>query len=760
MVSPPVKKKRKGLRIFLWILLSLLLLGGGLFAWFQFGDYSKRDPFTVIPDDAVFIIETNNLTEGWKTLSDSRMWRHMMGTKFFADINSDALSMDSLIRGNKTMDMLFSGRRLMISAHMTRPDDYDFLFAVDMKKASKVTWLKDYIGDLVGNFGFEMNRRDFLGTEIIMLEDLSSPDVLSISFIDNVLVCSYTPSLVEKSIQQKDAGYWEKNEPFRAVTGELDDETLFTFYLNYRQLYAYLRCYMDDPGESMLALGSILSYTALNVNFEDERLRFDGYTGVVTTEPSYLNAMRKVKPGPMKALSVVPGRTALYVAMCFDDFNEFYENLRKEFDAEDTTRAQNYDKTIRKAEKFLKVNLEQDFFGWIGNEIALVKMEPSSNAREEDVLVTLHAKDIEAAKAGLNHITSQVRKKTIGLVKFKDTEYKNYTIQYLGFSGLLKMFFGKMFSKIEKPYFTFIEDFVVMSNSPSLLMDVIDDYTMGRTLARDETFMEFTGDFDKTSNVSIFVQLPKLYQHLYYYSKGEKRKGIRDNKDVILGFDLLGFQLKSNDEMFKTTFIANFDEDAVFNDELERIELAAEELFVSEIDTGLFRLKAEDLEGLPDGAARIPYPESEKLRFEGRILNGKPDGLWRIYYESGKMAGAVNYLNGMADGEAMYYYDNDQQTTRAEVTYVEDLIDGVYREFYENGMRKASVAYKQGKPHGEAEFYYDSGIPKIEGRYEEGLKTGKWVHFTETGDVMDKEKWKREKKVRTGATEKQRNMAN
>ena len=172
------------------------------------------------------------------------------------------------------------------------------------------------------------------------------------------------------------------------------------------------------------------------------------------------------------------------------------------------------------------------------------------------------------------------------------------------------------------------------------------------------------------------------------------------------------------------------------------------------------RLKAEDLEGLPDGAARIPYPESEKLRFEGRILNGKPDGLWRIFYDSGKMAGAVNYLNGMADGEAMYYSDNDQQTTRAEVTYVEDLIDGVYREFYENGMRKASVAYKQGKPHGEAEFYYDSGIPKIEGRYEEGLKTGKWVHFTETGDVMDKEKWKREKKARTGATEKQRNMAN
>ncbi len=746
VVNPPLKKKRKSLKILLWTMLALLLMGGGLWAWLHFGDFDKRDPFTVIPDDAIFVIETSNLTEGWKTLSDSRMWRHMMGTKFFSDIDQDAMSLDSLIKGNKTMDMLFSGRKLLISAHMIKPDDYDFLFAVDMKKASKVTWLKDYIGDLVSSFGFEMRTRDFQGTEITMLEDLTSPDVLSLAFIDNVLVCSYAPALVEKSIQQKDSAYWEKNESFRAVASELDDETLFTFYLNYKQLYSYLTCYMDDPGESMLALGSILSHTALNINFEEERLRFNGYTGVVTSEPSYFNALRNVKPGPMKALSVVSNRAALYVAICFDDFNEFYENLRTEFDAEDTTRAKNYDKTIRKAEKFLKVNLEEDFFGWIGNEITFVKMEPSSNAREEDVVVTIHARDINAATAGLHHITSQVRKKTAGLVKFKDTEYKNFTIQYLGFSGLLKMFFGPMFNKIERPYFTFVEDFVVMSNSPSLLMDIIDDYTMGRTLARDEAFMEFIGDFDKTSNVSAFVQLPKIYQHLYYYSKGDKRKGIRDNKDVILGFDLLGFQLSSDDEMFKTTFIANFDEDAVYNDELERIELAAEELFVADIDTGIFRIKTEMLEGLPDGVTRITYPESDKIRFEGRLLNGKPEGLWRVFYESGKIAGAVNYVNGLAAGEALYYYDNEQQTTRAEVTYVEDLIDGVYREFYENGARKASVGYQQGKPHGEAEFYYDSGIPKIEGRYDQGLKTGKWIHFTETGDVMDKAKWKKEKK--------------
>lgn len=744
--APPVVKKRKGLKIFLTLLIILVLGLGGLFAWLYFSESGKRDAFTVIPNDAVFIIETTNLTQGWSTLSDSKMWQHMMATKTFADINSSAKSLDSLIKGNETLDMLFTDRKLLISAHMIAPDDYDFIFAVDLKKASKITWLKNYIGDLVESFGYRLDKRNFNGTEILMLTDLATQEVLNVAFIDNILVCTYSPALMEKSITQKDLGYWDKHERFRAVASEISSKTLFNFYLNYGMLDEYLRCFMDEPGESMTTLSQILSFTALNVNIEEALLRFEGYTGVIDSIPSYVNAMRQVKPGTMHAQSIISSRAALYLAICFEDFDEFFGQLKKEFDAEDTTRAENYDMTIKKVEKYLKVNLEDDFFSWIGNEITFVKLQPTSNAREEDVVVTIHAKDIEAAKKGLTHLTSQIRKKTLGLAKFKEEEYKNYTIQYLGFSGFLKMFFGKLFRSIEKPYFTYMEDFVVFSNSPSCLMDVIDDYGMARTLSRDQKFMDFVANFDAKSNVSIFVQTPKLYSHLYYYSKGEKRKGIQDNKDVILGFELLGFQLKAEDELFKTTFMAGFDEDASFNDELENIELAAEELFVFQIDTGLFRIKPEDVEKLPDGPAKVYYEDSVHVKFEGRILGGKPDGLWRIYYESGKIAGNVNYVDGMASGVAMYYYDNDQQSTLAEVNFVEDLIDGAYREYYQNGKRKASVIYVKGIPDGEAEFYYDSGMIKIEGQYKEGVKSGKWMHYTETGDVMDKAKWKKDRK--------------
>jgi antitoxin component YwqK of YwqJK toxin-antitoxin module len=194
--------------------------------------------------------------------------------------------------------------------------------------------------------------------------------------------------------------------------------------------------------------------------------------------------------------------------------------------------------------------------------------------------------------------------------------------------------------------------------------------------------------------------------------------------------------------------MADFDEDAAYNNDLENLEAAAEDLYVNEIDTGKYHIKLTEHDLRKDGPRRVLYEDSLHVHYEGRVLDGAPDGLWRIYYKDGKIAAAVTYANGKADGVAMYYYDNDKQTNLAEVTFREDQIEGVYREFYENGQRKATIEYSGGLPDGSAEFFYDSGMIKIEGQYKKGLKAGKWKHYTETGETITREKWKKGQKKR------------
>jgi antitoxin component YwqK of YwqJK toxin-antitoxin module len=735
---------RKALKVILWILVSILVIVGGIAAYFYFSDSGKRNALTVIPEDAIYIIETNNLTEGWATLRESKMWRHLLQSPKFDDINGDIISLDSLINGNKTLDLLFKNRQLVISAHMTTLTDYDFIFAVNLSKASKISFLTKYIKDIVGYYDYSYSERNYSGTEIIELTNAASHEIISLCFIDNILACSFSPILIEKSIKQKDSEFWAKNPNVRFVSTEIKGNKLFNFYINFSRVNDFMRSYLSESSSFVNSMSKSLYFSAFNVTFDNEKLQWDGYTSVNDSIPSYYKAIVDQSPGKFKAYEIISEKAALYVSMSFGSSESFFDKLKEVFRAEDTTKAQDYEKTIKKVEKVLKVDLQQDFFSWIGNELAFVKLQPSPNANEYDAIAIIHANDIDKATSSMEKIARKVKKRSFGLLKFEDTDYKNFTIKYLEYGWFLKLCFGKLLGKFDKPYYIFMDDYVVYSNSPSCLMDFIDDYTMGKTLSHNKEFNDFLDNFETKSNISVFVQMPRIYSHLYYYSKADKRKGIKDNKETILSFTRVGLQLTADNKMFKTKLVADFDETAAFNSDLENIEAAAEDLYLNTIDSGTYKIEISNGNIAKTGPVKIYYDDSTTLKAEGRALNDKPDGLWRSYFPDGKIMCAVTYKDGMANGLAMFYFDDEKQITRVELTFEDDKIEGIYREFYENGNRKAMLNFNEGVPDGDAEFYYDSGVIKIEGQYKDGLKQGKWKHYTETGELIDKEKWKKD----------------
>lgn len=733
----------KTVKVILWLLVIIIVLAAAIAAYFYFSDSGKRNALTALPSDAVYIIETDNLTEAWATLRESQIWKNLLQSPKFDGINADAMAMDSLINGNKTLEMLFADRQLVISAHMITLTDYDFIFAVNLSKASKVSFLTKYIKDIIGYYDYSFGKRNYKGTEIIELTDKESHEVISLCFIDNILVCSYSPLLIERSIEQKDSEFWIKNPNLRMVSTEVKGNKLFNFYINYSRIADFMKTYVSNPSAFVNSLSNSLFFSAFNVTFENDKLLWEGYTSVNDSIPSYYKAIADQTPARFRAYEMISDKAALYLSMSFGSSETFFNKLKEVFRAEDTTKAQDYEKTIKKVEKVLKVDLQREFFNWIGNEIAFVKLQPSANANEYDALAIIQANDIDMAKSGMEKIARNVKKRTMGLVKVNDTEYKNFNIKYIEYGWFLKLCFGKLFAKFDKPYYIFMDDYVVFSNSPSCLMDFIDDYTVGNTLSHNKEFMEFMDNFDAKSNITAFIQMPKIYSHLFYYSKSDKRKGIQNNKETILSFTRIGVQFTADNGMFKTKFVAGFDESAAFNSELENIESAAEDLYLNVIDSGLYKIQLSNADIARTGPLKIYYDDTTTIKAEGRVINGKPDGLWRNYFEDGRIMCAITYEDGMANGIAMFYFDDDKQTTRVELTFEDDKIVGAYREFYENGNRKALLSFNEGVPDGDAEFYYDSGVIKIEGQYKDGVKQGKWKHYTETGELIDKEKWKK-----------------
>jgi hypothetical protein len=734
-------------RFFKWVFTLILLAvigGGGYYVYDNYiAEQNKRSNFGIVPSDAIFIIETTNITDGWKAVSESKIWRTLLQNQYFESINEYAGLLDDFLKNNATLDLVLRDRPLLISAHMVSGNDYDFLFVVDLQSAKTLSSTFSTILELVK--GYEIKKRVYNQTEIIEFIDKKNPNsVIYFGIVDNLLVGTFSGSLIEKAIDEKDIKYWELNPQYKLMVEELSARKLFKFHFNYKKLPVFASVYSEGLDEHIVSLAKALTFSALDMNLQDDRLSFNGYTAMDSLT-SYFSALCDVKPGQMRAFEIVTDKAALYLSLGFKSYNMFYQSLVDQYASGNAEDMEDYSGNVKMVEKLLGIDVRKDFFDWIGEEIVFIKLRPVDQSRMEDVVVVIHTKNIDEAKEGLGRITKKIGRRTF--VKFELEDYKNHQIGVLAQKGIFKLFFGKLFKRLEKPYFTYIEDYVVFSNSLEAIKEMIDDYLKGHTLSRKKEFMDFVAEFDNKSNISLFVQMPKLYENLYAFSNAETKKSIVENKDLILGFNRIGFQLVSQGDMFITRLISDHNEDASLMDQLERFEeTLTDDLMKEEFDSLRFKIVLPDSILQGNKAYRSYYTnERQTVHYEGKIANNQLNGIWRSYYENGNLKSSVNYKDGKVDGIAFFYYNDNKETPSAEVVFVQDMIHGTYKEYFQNGVQKAMLTFEKGKLNGDSEFYYPTGKLKMSGKFKDDEKKGKWLFYDEKGELINKERMKRSK---------------
>lgn len=104
------------------------------------------------------------------------------------------------------------------------------------------------------------------------------------------------------------------------------------------------------------------------------------------------------------------------------------------------------------------------------------------------------------------------------------------------------------------------------------------------------------------------------------------------------------------------------------------------------------------------------FYKSGALRLEMYLENGKPEGSFVVYFESGKPNEIRAYRNG--------------------------LFQGVWRTYNENGNLIAQAEYVNNIKHGKWLVWDDNGILRYEMYYSKGKKTGDWYMWDEKGRLI------------------------
>ena len=643
-------------KIILWIVFISLAIGAGIYSFFYLTPDKNINAFYLIPKDAMYVLETATPIESWNRLTKSDVWKFLKKQEYFASIGRDADYLDSLIKDNSTLFGLFGSRDLIISAHKTKLKEYDFLFLVNLQKGSKIGFIEETLEQLLSSSGMNVSKKEFKNKSIISAADRASGDVLYFSIVQNYMLCSYTNQIIENSIMEVEAPHIGRDENFMNIYKETSEEGLCKLYVNYNYLDEFMQCYSNEPDPMIRDLSRTMYYSGLKLEVEDEFAGLEGYTNINDSMESYLRALMLSGKGGITAEKILPARTAIYHSLGFESGVEFYKNLVTVLQNDEKVWNE-FETNKNKIERFLKIDLERDMLSWVADEVAYVQNQPSKYTEHtDDIMVVMKANSVNYAKERLDYITDQVRKRSPA--KFKKVDYKNYTIKFLDIKGVFRLFFGKLFSKLEKPYYTIVDDYVVFSNNPRTIISLIEDFESGNTLSKDEGFENFVSKFNSESTVFSYISSNKAFPLFTKKLDAATKTDVMKNEIYMRSFSDIGFQLTEKGDKFFTKARLNFreykpDTSLILEDSSELALEDAADMLDSMDDIQKFLLTKFEHNVIKDY-----YGNTDNVRFEAETKRSQLHGRYREYYETGELKVYGRHRKGEKRG-IWYYYNKD-----------------------------------------------------------------------------------------------------
>ena len=125
-------------------------------------------------------------------------------------------------------------------------------------------------------------------------------------------------------------------------------------------------------------------------------------------------------------------------------------------------------------------------------------------------------------------------------------------------------------------------------------------------------------------------------------------------------------------------------------------------------------------------------PKKNKVS-EGKVVNKLFEGEWKYYHEdSDKIMTLEVYVNGKLNGIRKVYYINGK--IAEEATYKNGVKNGTYKKYSDTGIIFEETNYKNGQFDGNAVFRNSDNVVVSKGLFKNGKKEGIW-EFNSKGKI-------------------------
>ncbi|MGV8878539.1 MAG: hypothetical protein ACOH2A_05870 [Sphingobacteriaceae bacterium] len=511
------------------LFIAVIALAALYFSALQPRKQGTEKVMNLIPTDAAMIFEYNNDKSFYDIFKNNTLFSSLIGDENTTDLT---YLRDHLL-AQKSLLPYFMDQRIFISLHpklnvkqvtflissstIEYKDPEELQKTLTENKAIKVTPMT-----FNGKSGFRLDLSE-LGKSFFLLFD------------GRLTAGSFSRELVEDA-----ALHAEK--PAKKIFTRLSDQQILnavaSLYINYNQLPALLdQLFKNNRADLFLLFRSLPGTAALSLNYKTDALMFNGFTTLDTSFSSnYFGLFLHQKPFNNSLKDIFPYTTAYSISFAVADPHLFQKDLK----ALQQKQGLQNKKTLlfNQVKSGTGVDLETAFNQLLGNEFAVLTTD-----RQEKIGV-IGLKNGSNLKPFLANI-SKPALENIGHFDFEELPY------YL---------LGDAFKVFKTPYYTILDNNLILANSSSTLSNYLKIYSNRDFLNARAQYREFDALQAEQSNISFFIHIKNAMPMI----KGAFRPAFNEvsNGD---GFDwknyyAASYQFTSSDDRFYTNLYFRYEE--------------------------------------------------------------------------------------------------------------------------------------------------------------------------------------------------------
>ncbi|MDZ4666396.1 MAG: hypothetical protein SGJ00_00790 [bacterium] len=526
----------------------------GIYLYFAQIDDKNIKPIQIIPDNAAFVIESNNSSLHLRQLADPTFMDRLMANENVASFYEQLSFYDSLIQTNETISKWFSQGQALYSFHAFNNKSVSFFMAVqtarEVEPNNALAFFQEHFPGR-----FKVSKRKFMNEDVYDFTDFKEGKNFSIAFKSKLMLFSPDGSLVELGLIKINK-FNNQVIPEDKLSFVKNSGNGLNVYFNYKNLPNLVQStFSEEYQRPFTILENFAERTVFNLVLDDDEIELKGATQTHETDFQFLDLLNAQAPIKNNLQSLLPDGIHFAYTLGFNGYPSFYKNINEYLLSKKLYLP--YKAYIDSIEKHLQISFSEKLASKFANHAAILALDEPGVWKDSLYILAIESSDPTGLEVLLQEMEKSVNRKytTDSSLSIIDTVKNEIPRAYLG--DAFKFYFTDLFEGMEAKFYIKKNGYFFFANNANILLALKKKWAENKYLVQQENYKDFEANLAPHSNLELLIFNEHAAKFALNFLNNNWFSLLNQNMGIAKRLKRIGIQYAgSNDKIFASQVYA------------------------------------------------------------------------------------------------------------------------------------------------------------------------------------------------------------